>query len=115
MTILKNFDGYLLLGATSNGDSIFVGHAVRLGVQTVVDNTDAAGTLKLQISNNGTDWIDGYFTLADGGTLMDSYAVAAGHPFDLFITQEVYSAFSRLRWERNSGTGGLTYYIKVKK
>ena len=116
MAIMRDFDGYLLLNATGNSESMFVGHAIRLGVQTVSDNSDAAGTLKLQVSNDETNWVDGYFSFASNtGSLMDSYAVAAGQPFNAMISHEAFSAFARLRWERTSGTGGLTFYIKVKK
>ena len=112
----SNQDGYMVLGASANSDPYIITHAAKVGVQLVVDNTNtSAGTVKVQISNNGDNWYDAFFWNA-AGTKQDGYTTAAG-PFNVMwnLDENAPAKYVRVNWTRVSGTGGLNYHVCAKK
>jgi len=109
--IQEDFDGYFVMNADRTSDDIAIGHADVLSVQAVMTITDAVGTLKLQMSNDRTNWVDGYFAVnGDTETLTDGYDVDSVDS-NLLLSTPVISSWAKLAYTSTSGTGGLTYYV----
>lgn len=108
-------DGYLSLFATGNSLAHRVSHATEVTVQLVVSNTQSAvGTLRVQASLDGSNWCN--LAYRDSNDIIqDGYAVTAAmldiHPM---LEYPLNANFVRVRWERTSGKGGVSFYIKSR-
>lgn len=121
MTVSNNIsstgmDGYFNLLTDQGSDFFNIGYARSASIQVVVDNTDADGYLKPQVSNNKTNWVDVAFVDEDGVVQADGYHLLSGqdanHMFDI---SDVAAGWLRLFYDRTSGTGGANFYVHVKK
>lgn len=109
----EGFDGYLVIDDTRTSHNIPTVQKETVSVQTIMDNTDAVGTLTLQASQDGSNWLDAYgYINGDFNSLVNSYAVTSGVDANVIFTiSPVFSSWLRLKFTSVSGTGGLTYKI----
>lgn len=121
MTSYHNFiasgpDAYFDLSEDHATDHFNIGPARAASIQIIVDNTDADGYMKPQVSNDRSNWVDVAFVDENGVTQTDGYHLLSGqnanHMFDL---TSVSAGWLRLFYDRTSGTGGCDVKVHVKK
>jgi hypothetical protein len=116
--VLAGFDGYLLLNADAYGDDISIGHARNVSIQTDVVTTDGYGNIRIQCSNNRDNWVDIWF-VDENGTVKTGKEVLGASLTHMFDVSDIAAGWARVKYEMNdaygSGTGGLNYYVNVKK
>ena len=113
--LFERLEGYMLLSADAESDPITTMGMNRVSIQCITDNTNAVGELKLQLSNDGSNWNDGYFQLDGNTTQMDGYSFTEAMPFNRCLFHEVFTGFVKLTYTSTSGTGGLNYIIHKKR
>jgi len=110
-------DGYFAMSVSATTDPYMISHAANISVHFVVDNTDAAGKIQIQVGNILGSWTP--MRLYDSSSprqYLDGYTVTAGDDVNWFADMsDVAAKYMRISWQRTSGTGGLTYAICVKK
>jgi hypothetical protein len=108
-------DGYALVNADFGSDFVNIGPARSASVQVVLTNSNAAGTLRVQTSNNKSNWVNVPF-VDETNTIVDGYSVTSGnnvnHIFDL---TDISSSWARLKYESTSGRGSMHYYWQLKR
>lgn len=116
--VLGAFDGYFNLSQNQTSEQISVGHVKNCSIQVIVDNQDAAGTLRVQASNNRSDWTnvwwrkDGYMD----NHYYDGYSVTSGKDINhIFNFSNLSVGWLRLNYTRTSGSGGLSFYVHTNK
>lgn len=99
---------------TSTG--ITLGHMARLSIQVVIDNTDVAGTISFECSNNNEDWIDLAYIDGDTGDKDETYSVSAGvNVNELFDWSDMGAGFVRIKWVKDAGSTGTMGVWAIRK
>lgn len=102
------------LGATwTSGEYHVLGRAGVLLQFVVAANADAVGTIKVQGSNNGTNWDDVEMVLPDG-TTSTTYAVSSGVNSSFGALVGWYSRI-RVVYTRTSGGAAATLTITANR
>lgn len=103
-------DGYLTLNASGSTPPKVTSHARQLSVHVVVDNTDAAGKITFEQSNDAANWVQMYYKEDDesvDGYMVDGYDVTSGNNVNIIVSPIRVAKFLRVTYTRTSGTGGL--------
>ena len=99
---------------TSHG--ITLGHMSRLSIQIVVDNTDVAGTLSFECSNNNTNWLPLAYIDGDTGHKDETYSVTAGtNVNELWNWDNLCNGFVRVKWVKSAGSVGTMGIWAIRK
>jgi hypothetical protein len=116
--ILAGFDGYMVMSADGYSDDISIGHARNVSIQTDVVTTDGYGYIHIQCSNNRENWVDVWF-VDENGTVQQYKEVLKASFSHMFDISDIAAGWARVKYEKNdgyaSGTGGLSYYVNLKK
>lgn len=99
---------------TSQG--ITMGEMARLSIQVVVTNTDVAGTISFECSNNNSNWIP--LAYIDGNTEErdETYSVTAGTDVnEIFDWDNLGIGYVRLKWVKDSGSTGTMSCWAIRK
>jgi hypothetical protein len=116
--ILAGFDGYMVMSSDGYSDDISIGHARNVSVQSDVVTTDGYGHIKIQCSNNRDNWVDVWF-VDENGTVQSGKEILGASLSHMFDISDIAAGWARVKYEKNdgyaSGTGGLSYYVNVKK
>ena len=97
---MRTITAIATVSAASNRESapIDLGDSIGYSVHTVISGADIAGTLKLQSSNDNTNWVD----VANSSVSITS---AADNMHDISNAQYRYV---KVVWTATSGTGNMT-------
>jgi len=101
---------FLLVSAVSaasdqNSPSFDLQDLEKYSIHVDYSGSDLAGTLKLQCSDDNSDWID----VANSS---QAITAAASHLWN--VTNAAYQ-YVRVNWDRDSGTGNWTVTAKIKE
>lgn len=108
-------NGTLDLGSSGASSHHFIGHALYVATQLVLDNTaDAYGTISIQTGNNEENWSTVSFQ-DETGAIQDGYNVTPGNDVNLIMDAELATGWIRVNYARTSGDGTLNYYLSTKK
>ena len=95
------------------GTETVSGHS-KISLHVLVSNTDAVGTLKVQGSNDKTNWVDVGF-MDENGDYQTELAVSSGvdvnHCFDV---TDLGMYYVQLYYTSTSGSGTLTLHLQMK-
>lgn len=116
--IEKAFDGYSTLGADYASDAIEAGSFSQVAVQVKVEvAADAYGTVRIQgaidpdLGWSNIAFVDQNGAIQDGYALPDNKVQDIVHIFDL---SDVGVGWIRVKYDRTSGQGGLTWKVHKK-
>lgn len=92
------------MGADVNASAIPTSSSEGLSLQAIWTGGTAAGTIKLQASNNGTDWSD----------LPGTSQTVAGAGSFLWNLYSIFFQYVRIKFVRSAGTGTLNANVFSK-
>jgi hypothetical protein len=99
---------------TSQG--ITMGEMARLSIQIVMSNTDIAGTLTFECSNNNTDWLTLAYIDGDTGNKDEDYSVTAGTDVnEIFDWDNLGIGYVRVKWVQSAGSTGSMSIWAIRK
>lgn len=114
-------DGILVdetLSANFNMEKVHLAATRIFSFQIHIDNTNLVGSLGVEVSNDGDNWIAASWSKVDpsdstSSILVSSEAVTSGTDVDLFIRGvDVPATYFRVTWTHTSGSGKLSVFTR---
>lgn len=95
---------------------ITMGEMARLSIQVVVSNTDVAGTLSFDCSNNNTNWVPLAYIDGDTDDKDETYSVTAGtNVNEIFDWDNLGVGYVRVKWVKSAGSTGTMSLWAIRK
>jgi hypothetical protein len=106
----------ITMGTDYVSKGITMGEMARLSIQTVCDNTDVAGKLTFECSNNNIDWIKLAYIDGDTNLKSEEYVITAGVDVnEIFDWDNLGIGYVRVKWTRSAGATGLMSIWAIRK
>lgn len=105
---MKRFSGFIAstsAASFSASPALPVGDGGNYFICVIISGSDVAGTLKLQASDNATDWFD----VANSSTAITASADA------MWNISDVNYPYVRVAWTYTSGTGNISGRATIRE
>ena len=104
----------MLLDAYAYSEMFSIGGSSMVAIQTDVETTDGYGNIFIETSNNKISWVIVHF-IDENGAIKWAKPVSASSFEHIFDITDISTGWIRIKYARDFGTGGLTFWISAKK